>query len=107
MTLRSPQIATTGGIEVTFNALATTGDTFYPAKGRVVAIRNTTAGAINAVFETPGTVDGNLVDDKVVSIPANATRYFGYGDAIGYLQTDGTVKVSAAAAGLELGIVQG
>jgi len=65
------QVAEVAGDVTNGNVVANTGRT-------VVTVRNADAGAAHTVtFVIPGTVDGQPVEDRTVSIPASSTRVFG------------------------------
>lgn len=96
------QQITREGLTASFTAMTTT-DTYKLANsGRMfVAIKSGAAGAVNATFIIPGTVDGQAIGDRTVSIAAGAEVYFGpftrdYNDA------SNKVSVTAAGAGLSI-----
>jgi hypothetical protein len=63
----------------------------------LLVVANASAGPINVTLVTPGVVDGDLaVPDRIVAVPAGASRYFGALDRI-FRQADGTAHVDLSA----------
>jgi hypothetical protein len=64
------QQATSAGLNPNYFAADTVnGNSFIPAAGRFLLVKNAGGGAVNLTLITPGTVDGNAIADKVVSVP--------------------------------------
>jgi hypothetical protein len=73
--------------------------------GRIyVEIVSTDAGAQTVGFEIPTEVDGIAVDDKVVTIPAGATRKAGPWPTGTYNQEDDSINVNPSIDGATLKI---
>lgn len=63
--------------------------------GRVILeVISTDAGAQTVTIETPGTVGDLTVSDRVIAVPAGATRVIGPLPPAVYNQADGTVNVN-------------
>lgn len=66
----NPQQLNSSGAAAVFAAADTAnGNNYLPQAGRLLLFRNAGGGAVNVTFVTPGTVDGNPVADRVVSVP--------------------------------------
>lgn len=90
-TLLPDQQPTTGGLEPAYTAAGVDGHAFNCNRGTVLEVE-TGGTAVNLTFATPGTVDSGAIPDKVVAIPANKRRRFGFKDQLAlYRQLDGTV----------------
>jgi hypothetical protein len=59
-----------------------------------IEIVSSDAGPQTVGFAIPGLVDGEVVDDKVVAVPAGATRYAGPWPRRTYNQADNSVNVN-------------
>lgn len=91
----TPQVATSAGLTLATEAANALGHSVVSDPKRTLIV--TTVGTATVVtLQTPGTVDGNAVADKTISIGTNATRYIAIGHA-GYRQDDGTVLVDLSA----------
>jgi len=64
------QVAEVAGDTTNGNVVANTGRT-------VIVVRNADTSAHTVTFVIPGTVDGQPVEDRTVSVPADSTLVFG------------------------------
>lgn len=53
------------------------GDTFANTGREALLVRNGSGGSLNVTIATPGTVDGLALEERVVAVPAGATRLIG------------------------------
>lgn len=83
---------------------ATNGNQFDHGARTFMRVRNADGAAAHIVtIITPGTVDGLAIADRVVSVPASATRYIGP-FTNDYRQPDGKVYVDVDSAQLNLAV---
>lgn len=93
----TPQKATSAGLALVTEPGNVDGHSLPIERGVVLVVSNGSAGSINVTLVTPGTADGDLaIPDRIVAVPAGATRYFGNLDAV-YRQSDGSVHVNLSA----------
>lgn len=65
------QYPTSSGIAPTYSAAAVAGNMFENSDGEaIVVFRNTNGSPRTVTVDTPGTVDGNPIDNKQIIIPA-------------------------------------
>ena len=69
----------------------------------VVVVQNAGVSPVDVTFETPGTVDGLAVADRVVSVAAGTTLYFG---EFGPRQYGGMLLIQVASADLKLWAIE-
>lgn len=94
----TPQAPTSAGLALVTEAGNVDGHTI-PNEGAVLQVTNGSGAPINVTLVTPGSADDSLaIPDRVVAVPAGATRYFGDLDAV-YRQSDGTTHVNLSAVG--------
>lgn len=60
-------------------------------------VKNGSGSSINVTVETPGTVDGNAVADKVVAVAAGSEKMIGPYPPDVYNQSDGTMYIDYSA----------
>lgn len=86
-----------GGVQADNGAAAgAAGDDFVNTGNELVVIKNANAGAVAVTVETPGTVDGMAVPDKVVNVPAGQTFIIGPFPPQWYSSATNRVKVTCA-----------
>lgn len=96
-TVITPQKAASAGLALATEPGNVDGHSLPIERGVVLLVNNGSAGSINVTLVTPGSADGDLaLPDRVVAVPAGASRYFGNLDAV-YRQLDGTVHVDLSA----------
>lgn len=97
----TPQAASTVGSTVTFEAANVLGNSFTPAHGRALHVKNGSGATITVTVPTPGNADvGLAIPDRTYTIVAGGHGVFGPGSpsvAGLYAQTDGTVNVDYSA----------
>lgn len=86
----TPQRATSAGLALTTEAANVDGNSIVQEGRRILVATNNSGASINVTLPTPGTVDGLAITDRVVAVPAGATRYIGIMNAA-YRQPDGSV----------------
>lgn len=104
----NPQQASSAGLNPAFTAAdLVNGNNYLPHAGRVLLFRNAGAAAVNVTLVTPGSVDGNAVADRVVSVPNGSVPFVvSLNEATGYRSpTTGEVEFTAAAA-VDVAVVQ-
>jgi hypothetical protein len=90
----TPQKTTAAGLAVAFEPANVDGNSFRPANGRVLHVRNGSGAAITATLPTPGTVDGLAIADRAITVAAGAHTAISVGPLPGiYGQPDGTVHL--------------
>lgn len=90
----TPQKASSAGLALAMEPGNVDGHSVPIERGVILVVTNGSAGTINATLVTPGSADGDLaLPDRVVAVPAGATRYFGNLDAV-YRQVDGSAHVN-------------
>lgn len=72
------QYPTSDGLNPTYSAANADGHSLVNDGRTVLIVKNASAGSINVTAQTPGTVDGLAVADKVVAVPAGGERHFKY-----------------------------
>lgn len=76
MATRATETVDTDGLTATYYAAtATTGDKVVSGPGVGIHVKNGSAGSINVVLATPGTVDGNPIGDRSVAVGAGAEGF--------------------------------
>lgn len=96
-TLITPQKVVSTGLAVVTEAANVLGNSVQQSPDRWLQVTNGSGGSINVTVQTPGIVDGDLaVPDRVVAVPAAATRHIAVGNAA-YRQPDGTVNIDYSA----------
>lgn len=104
----TPQDVSSDGVIIAGTGVSeTTGDAVnghaFTNDGRVyLQARNSGASSYDVTIATPGTVDGNAVADKVVSVAAGVTKVIGPFPMSAYNQSDNTVNVDVSNAALML-----
>lgn len=94
----TPQKATAAGLTVAFEPANVDGNSFLPANGRVVHVRNGSAAPVTVTLPTPATVDGLAIADRAVSVAAGAHAAISVGPTAGvYAQTTGVVHMDWSA----------
>lgn len=95
----TPQKATSVGPTVTFEPANVAGNSFAPARGRALHVRNGSGSSITVTVPTPGTTaDGLAIADRTVTVAAGAHAVFAPGSSAGvYGQVDGSVNVDYSA----------
>lgn len=96
----TPQAATAAGPTVTFEAANVDGNSFTPARGRALHVRNGSGSSITVTVPTPATSDGLAVADRTFTVAAGAVAVFGSGSAAVsgiYAQTDGSINIDYSA----------
>lgn len=104
----NPQQLGSGGAAAVFAAVdLANGSNYLPGSGRLLVFRNAGAGAVNVTLVTPGTVDGNAVADKVISVPNGSVPFYvSLGEAGGYRSPiTGEVDFTAATA-IDVAVLQ-
>lgn len=85
------------GLSITFNAV-TANDSFYPANGRVLLVNNGSASSITVTVPSNLTLDGLVVPDRVMTVPAGKILAFEVGGSIDEgLEADGSVWINYSA----------
>lgn len=94
----TPQNAGGAGATVAFEPANVDGNSFRPALGRVLHVRNSSGSAITVTLPTPGTASGLAIADRTLSVAAGAHGAISLGPVpVPYLQTDGVVHVDYSA----------
>jgi hypothetical protein len=96
----TPQVGTSAGAAVTFEAANALGNSFRPARGRAVHVKNGSVSSMNVTLPTPATADGLAVADRVIAVAAGAHTVVALGAASGagiYAQPDGSVNLDYSA----------
>ena len=98
----TPQKGTAVGSTVTFEAANVDGNSFLPARGRALHVRNGSGSSITVTVPTPATSDGLAVGDRTISVAAGAVGVFAPGAAslaglYGQSATDSTIHVNYSA----------
>lgn len=94
-TLITPQPVGSAGANATYEPANAAGNSYRLASGQVLHVKNGGASACNVTIETPLTVDGLAVADRVVTVAAGAAEFIALGtDPNGvYRQSGGVVYV--------------
>lgn len=93
----TPQSAD-GGATVTFEAANVDGNSYTPARGRILLVDNGSGASVTVTLPTPATVDGLAIADKTVAVAAGAVAAVALGPVpYAYLQTGGVVHVDYSA----------
>lgn len=66
-----------GGLAPSYAAAAGGGDKFRPNENVLLHVKNGSGGAITVTVVTPGTVGGEAIADRAVSVPAGGERMIG------------------------------
>lgn len=82
------------GVDPAGVAAAALGDDFVNTGKEAVLLENGSGAPINVTFETPGTVDGLAIADKVVAVPAGGARVVGPFPPSAYNDAQGKVKMT-------------
>lgn len=96
----TPQAGAGTGPTITFEAANVAGNSFAPARGRALHVKNGSGSSITVTVPTPGTADGLAITDRTFTVAAGAHGVFAPGSAgvAGlYAQTDGSVNVDYSA----------
>lgn len=96
----TPQRGTAAGLAAAFEPANAAGNSFAPARGRALHVRNGSAAPITVTIPTPATVDGLAIADRAVSVAVSghAVIYLGPPETAGiYAQPDGTVNADYSA----------
>lgn len=92
-TALASQQVTTSGLTATMSAANVDGHEVSPS---ILVVTNGSGGSINVTSVTPGTVDDNVVADKIVAVGAGATKYIKVSSQ-GYAKANGKVDVNFSA----------
>lgn len=96
----TPQNIVSSGLAATYNSGDNTNGMSVPWSPRLVLIlKNTTGGAVVYTFPIPGTVDGQAVASKTVSVPATTGERIVGPFPSSYMQSDGNLNIDIAATG--------
>lgn len=87
---------TPAGIDPHPTAANTDGHQVVAQPGLVAIVRNGSGGSIDVTVPTPATVKGLAIADRLVPVPAGATRAVDLSGAE-YLQADGLVYINYSA----------
>jgi hypothetical protein len=69
-TFLADQPANASGLNPAYTAAdLVNGNSYIPAVGRFLLVKNAGGSPVNLTLVTPGVVDGNAIADKVVSVP--------------------------------------
>ncbi len=90
--LLTPIEVTPAGVDPRPTAAATGGYQVVAQPGLTLNVHNGSGSTITTTIPTPGTVHGLPIDERVISVPAGATRSIDLGGAE-YLQPDGMVYI--------------
>lgn len=96
----TPQAGTAAGPTIAFEAANVLGNSFTPARGRALHVRNGSGASITVTVPTPATSDGLAVADRTFTVAAGALGVFAPGASSGagiYAHTDGAVHVDYSA----------
>lgn len=103
MAVLTVQNVVRAGLEATYAAAAAGGDSFpNDGKDTFAHVKNGSGGSIDVTIETPGTVDGLAIADRVVAVPAGEERMIGpfptatYSNSVG-LTYSGVTSLTVAA----------
>lgn len=72
MATLSTQNVAAGGLTVTYDPADALGDQVRPGRGVVLAVRNAGLSSATVTLVTPGTVQGLAIEDRAVTVPADA-----------------------------------
>lgn len=92
----TPQAATAAGTAIVFEPANVLGNSFTPARGRVLLVKNGSGSSITVTLPTPATSDGLAVADRTVTVAAAAESPIALGSpAVSgiYAQADGSAYV--------------
>lgn len=81
------------GLEATFSAAPSDGVSFANDGRVLLEVYNGGGGSINVTVQTPNTVDGLAIADRVVAVGAGERYHIGLFDPDDYNQSDRTVYV--------------
>lgn len=106
-TFLEAQEAGVAGLNPAFTAMdLVNGNSYRSASGRCLVFRNAGAGPVNVTIVTPGTSGGNVIADRVVSVP-NASVPFMVSTRDEKVYRDGSGLVTFTAAGaVDVAVVQ-
>lgn len=94
----TPQQASATGLALNFEAANTDGNSFKLAAGRAIRVRNASAGAVTVTIPSTATVDGLVVPNRTVNVPATTGDvYIALGQAAAPRQSDGSVWINYSA----------
>lgn len=108
-TVVTPQELSRAGITPTYNAAtASDGDAFSNDGHTFVQVLNAAGAPINLTIQTPGTVDGLAVTDRVVAVPATTgNKMIGPFPTAMYNQSNGQVYLDwSSAASVTFAVVR-
>lgn len=71
------QTVTITGLNPSFTAANVDGHSIVNDGRTVLYVKNGGAGSVNVTIQTPGSVDGNAIADRVVAVPAGEDRIIG------------------------------
>ncbi|MGH8571196.1 MAG: hypothetical protein ACREX8_01295 [Gammaproteobacteria bacterium] len=81
MATRATETIDTDGLIATYHAASGGGDKVNPGNGVGVHVKNDHAtNPTNVTIATPGTVDGNLIADRVVTVAATTAQFIAVPD---------------------------
>lgn len=94
----TPQRVTSAGTEPTFEAANVDGNSFKPAAGRVLEVKNGSTAAITVTIPSTFRAEGLSMPSRTVNVPATSGHVrVALGDANVHRQPDGTVLVNYSA----------
>ena len=85
------------GLNMSFTAAVADGHKFENTGREFIRVKNASGSSVNVTIQTPGTVDGLAVADRVVAVPAAGERDIGSFTPSDYNQDDGDVYVDYSA----------
>jgi hypothetical protein len=107
MAALSTQQVTRAGLNPSYSAAGGSGDTFNPARGVCLHVKNGSGGSINVTVASPRTVHGLAVQSLVVAVPAGGERLIGPFPADVFQDTTGTAAVTySASASVTVAVLQ-
>jgi hypothetical protein len=77
----TPQRPTFSGIAPTYEPANVDGNAVDLGGGRVVHVKNASAGSITVTLPTPGTVAGLAISDQTITVAAGGEQMFTVGDS--------------------------
>ena len=94
----TPQQGLRAGGTITNEPANTEGNSFLPAQGRALTVRNGSGSTITVTVPTPGTIEGLAIPERTFTVAAGAVGVFAPGASAGiYEQTGGVIHVDYSA----------
>lgn len=91
------QTPTSSGITPAYTAANVDGFAILNSGKTVLTVKNGNAASINVTVQTPGSIDGLALPDKVIAVPAGGERDIGNLAPNVYNQTTGEIYVDFSA----------